>query len=145
MHELYDLKDMLCKELKEYGTKGELSAGTLDVVDKLTHTMKNLDKIIEAYEEEEGYSSASRPDGMGGMTDGSYRYSRNGGNYRGMYRGSYARGRMNARRDSMGRYSGNYSRDDGMVEELRGLMEDAPNESIKRDIQRLVDKIEQQM
>ena len=30
-----------------------------------------------------------------------------------------------------------------MVEELRGLMEDAPNEAIKRDIQRLVDKIEQ--
>lgn len=44
---------------------------------------------------------------------------------------------------TMGRYSGNYSRDNGMVEELRGLMEDAPNESIKRDIQRLVDKIEQ--
>lgn len=134
MQELYDLKDMLCKELKEYGNKGELTAGTLDVVDKLTHTMKNLDKIIEVYEEDEGYSSRSYPDGMGG----SYRYSRdgmrrNGGSYR-----SYARGR-NARRDSMGRYSG----DDGMVEELRGLMADAPNEAIKRDIQRVIDKIEQ--
>ena len=36
MHELYELKDMLCKELKEYDTKGELTAGSLDVVDKLT-------------------------------------------------------------------------------------------------------------
>ena len=59
------------------------------------------------------------------------------------YNGSYARGR-NARRDSMGRYSGDgYSRDEGMAEELRGLMEDAPNDTIKRDLQRIVEKIEQ--
>ena len=135
MRELYELKELLCKELKEYGEKGELTAGTLDVVDKLAHTVKNLDKIIEAYEDQEGYSSRSYSDGMGGSYRG---YSRTD---RGMTR-SYARGRMNARRDSMGRYSG-YSRDDGMVEELRELMQDAPNEAIKRDIQRLVDKMEQ--
>lgn len=143
MQELYDLKDMLCKELKEYGKKDEMSAGSLEVVDKLTHAMKNLDKVIEAYEESDEYSNRAYPDGMGG----SYRGGR-GTSYRGPYMGngsSYARGRMNARRDSMGRYSGNgYSRDGGMAEELRELMQDAPNESIKRDIQRLVDKIEQQ-
>ncbi len=130
MHELYELKDMLCKELKEYGEKGELTAGSLDTIDKLAHAMKNLDRVIEAYEEDGEYSGRSYPDGMGG----SYargRYSREGR--------SYARGRMNARRDSMGRYS----RDDGMIEELRDLMKDAPNEAIKRDIQRLVDKMEQ--
>lgn len=130
MHELYELKDMLCKELKEYGEKGELTAGSLDTIDKLAHAMKNLDRVIEAYEEDGEYSGRSYPDGMGG----SYargRYSREGR--------SYARGRMNARRDSMGRYS----RDDGMIEDLRDLMKDAPNEAIKRDIQRLVDKMEQ--
>lgn len=130
MHELYELKDMLCKELKEYGEKGELTAGSLETIDKLAHAMKNLDRVIEAYEEDGEYSGRSYPDGMGG----SYargRYSREGR--------SYARGRMNARRDSMGRYS----RDDGMIEELRDLMQDAPNEAIKRDIQRLVDKMEQ--
>jgi len=130
MHELYELKDMLCKELKEYGEKGELTAGSLDTIDKLAHAMKNLDRVIEAYEDDGEYSGRSYPDGMGG----SYargRYSREGR--------SYARGRMNARRDSMGRYS----RDDGMIEELRDLMKDAPNEAIKRDIQRLVDKMEQ--
>jgi hypothetical protein len=102
----------------------------LDTIDKLAHAMKNLDRVIEAYEEDGEYSGRSYPDGMGG----SYargRYSREGR--------SYARGRMNARRDSMGRYS----RDDGMIEELRDLMKDAPNEAIKRDIQRLVDKMEQ--
>ena len=130
MHELYELKDMLCKELKEYGEKGELTAGSLETIDKLAHAMKNLDRVIEAYEDEGEYSGRSYPDGMGG----SYargRYSREGR--------SYARGRMNARRDSMGRYS----RDDGMVEELRDLMKDAPNEAVKRDIQRVVDKLEQ--
>ena len=126
MHELYELKEKLCDELKEYGGK-DLSAGTLDVVDKLAHAVKNIDKIIEVYEDEgEGYSSRSYPDGMGG----SYRYSRegrsmnrNGGSYR-----SYARGRMNARRDSMGRYSS----DDGQ-----------DIEAVKAEARRLVEKIEQ--
>lgn len=139
MHELYELKEKLCDELKEYGGK-EMSAGSLEVIDKLAHATKNLDKIIEAYEEQEGgYSSRSYPDGMGGSYRG---YSREGYN---SYRGSYARGRgSNAQRDSRGRYSSRgYSRDDGMVEELRGLMDDAPNDIIRRDIQRLVEKIEQ--
>ena len=50
MHELMELKEKLCKELEEYGTK-ELSAGTHDVVDKLSHAIKNLDKIIVDYNE----------------------------------------------------------------------------------------------
>ena len=59
------------------------------------------------------------------------------------YRGSYARGRRNARRDSMGRYSGDgYSRDGGMVEELRSLMEEAPDERTRQEFQRFIQKIE---
>ena len=114
MHELYELKEKLCDELKEYGNK-DLSAGTLDVVDKLAHAVKNIDKIIEVYEDD-GYSSRSYPDGMGG----SYRYSRDGRMGR-----SYARGRMNARRDSMGRYSG-----------------DDEIEAVKAEARRLADKID---
>lgn len=88
MNELYELKEMLCKELEEMGSKGELTAGTLDTVDKLAHALKNLDKVIENYDGE--YSG----------DDMSYRDGR-----------SYARGRgRNARRDSMGRYSSRYSR-----------------------------------
>ena len=134
----WDLLKMLCKELKEYGEKGEMSTGTLDVVDKLAHTIKNLDKIIEGYEEEEGYSSRSYPDGMGG----SYR----GGSYRNIYRGSYARGR-NTQRDSRGRYSSDngYSRDADLVDQLHSMMQDAPNEQIRREMQRLAEKVEQNM
>ena len=47
MEELYKLKEMLCKELEEYGSKGEMSTGSLEVVDKLAHTIKNLDNVTE--------------------------------------------------------------------------------------------------
>ena len=124
MRELYELKEMLMKELEEYGSKGELSAGTLEIVDKLAHTVKNLCKIIE---DMEGYSG----DYMG-YHGRSYGY-RDDSSYR---------GRTNARRDSMGRYSGErgYSRD-GLADELRTLMREAPEEH-KQDFQRLIDKME---
>jgi len=134
MHALYDLKEMLCKELEDYGKKGELSAGTLDIVDKLTHTIKNLDKIIETYEESD-YSSRGYNDGMRmSYRNNSYDSDR-----------SYARGRgANARRDSRGRYSSeNYSRDADMIERLRDLMNEAPDDRTRQEIQRLVTKMEQ--
>ena len=108
MHALYDLKDMLCKELEEYGKKGELSAGTLDIVDKLAHTIKNLDKIIEVYEDDD-------------------------------YSNSY-RGRSYARRP-MGRSVG-YSRNGEIVDRLRSLMNDAPDDRTRKEIQNLVSKME---
>ena len=104
MKEYYEIKEMLCKELKEYAHKGELSAGSLDVIHKLTDTIKNIDKI-EMLEESEYYDEDSYEGG-----------------------GSYARGRgRNARRDSMGRYS----RADGkehMAEKLREMMMEAEGE-----------------
>lgn len=127
MHELYKLKDMLCEELKEYGSK-EMSAGSLDIVDKLSHAIKNLDKIIEKYEEEEGYSSNYMYDGGGSYPRG----------------GSYARGRgTNARRDSMGRYSRNDGKEE-MVMQLREMMQDAPNDRARMRIQELIREFEMQ-
>ncbi len=149
MDAIYELKDMLCEELEDYGKKAKLDVGGLEIVDKLAHTIKNLDKIIESYEEDgysgEGYYEGSY-EGTGNMGGGSYarRYSRErGGRSR---RGSYAmargdgRGRgRNAKRDSMGRYSS-----DGkmMAQELRDLMEDAPNEHIKMELQKVIQKVE---
>lgn len=107
MHEkletLYELCETVDRELREAVDKmrsagGKLTAGDVDYIDKLTHTLKSVKTTIammEAEDEEGGYSN---------------RYSRtyyprmsyaDGGR-------SYA-GRRNARRDSMGRYS----RDDG--------------------------------
>ena len=132
MHEIYELKEQLMKELEEYGKKGEMSTGSLEVVDKLAHTIKNLCKIIETAEDEGEYS----------MADG--RSYRDGRMYDGNTMRSYARGRgRNAKRDSMGRYSSagySYGNED-MVEQLESLMMDAP-ENIKSDIKRLISKVE---
>ena len=135
MHELYKLKEMLCKELEEYGSKGELTGGTLEVVDKLAHAVKNLDKIIEAKEmEDESFE--------GGMSNARGRYSREGMSYRG---NSYARGRgRNARRDSMGRYSsrGGYSMaNEEYVEQLEEMMQEVP-ENAQRHIQKAIQEMQ---
>lgn len=120
MKELYELKEKLCNELKNYGKK-EMSSVSLEVIDKLAHTIKNLDKIIENYEDE-NYS-------------GNYMSYEN--DRRGMSR---ARGR-----DSRGRYmtrDHDYSNDDHMVSELRMMMDDAPDERIKQEFKRFISKIE---
>lgn len=142
MHKLYELKDMLCEELEEYGSKDKLDVGGLEIVDKLAHAIKNLDKIIEAYEEEEEYSMEGR--------GGSYAQGGNTGGMGRSYRGSYARGRRNAKCDSMGRYSRNrYSREgysmaaDDVIEEVRGMMQDAPGDKTRREYERIIKKLEQ--
>lgn len=137
MHMIYELKDKLCEELEEYGGK-KLDAGSLEVIDKLAHTIKNLDKIIETYEDED-YSSAYN----GGMSyeGGSYERDGNRGGNRYSSRYAMARGRSrNARRDSMGRYSSDSRM---MVEELRDLMNDAPDERTKMEFKRFIEKMEQ--
>lgn len=129
MHNIYKLKDMLVEELNEIGEKGELSAGTLDTVDKLAHSIKNLCKVID--ECEDGYSS------RGGMR---------GGSYEGSYEGSYARGRRYGRRggaNQYGSYAGGYSRaGEDMVSRIQGLMDEAPNDSIRQELQRLMTKVQ---
>ena len=129
MEELYKLKKMLCDELEEYGRKGELSTGTLDVVDKLSHALKSIATVIAMEEADGGYSGRN-----------SYSYYPMGN--------SYAR-RNYVRRDSRGRYSrDDYSRDgysgavDDMVSQLYELMEDAPNEEMRSELKRVVSKFE---
>jgi len=145
MKELMNLKQMLCEELEEYGRSPELSKSSLEMVDKLAHACKNVCKIIEAKEEEQ-YSMAD-----GSYRGGSYRGgSMRGGSYEDSYRGGYSRdgyyyddGDMSYRRgrDRMGRF---VSRDGSEIaHKLRDMMQDAPDESTKREIQRLADKMEQ--
>lgn len=147
MHTYYELKDMLKEELDQIVKKGELSAGSLETIDKLLNSIKNACKIT-MYEEykEDGYSYADSDMDMS--------------NY------SYARGRgSNARRDSMGRYSseggysnargrrgysrrGGYSYDDGDKEEkismLREMMQEAGTEEERRALQKIIRRMEQE-
>ena len=137
MHELYELKEKLCRELKKYSGE-DVTTNSLEIIDKLSHAVKNIDKIIEKYEEEEGASYGY------GSYEGSYRGGRSN---RGSYNNgnSYARGRgRNAKRDSMGRYSNDgYSRNSDIASELREMMMDAPDEQTRMEYQRVISKLEQ--
>ena len=145
MDKLYELKETLCEELEKYGAKDKMSAGDLEVVDKLTHTIKNLDKIIEKYEEGE-YSNegmAYRGGSRGGYSNRGG-YSREGyprENMMGEYSNRRGRG-SNAKRDSMGRYSSRYSMDNNMLADLREMMEDAPDEKTRQEFERFIRKME---
>lgn len=120
MEYMHKIKNMLCEELEEYGKQKSLSVSDVEMIHKLTDTVKNIDKI-EMLEGDDGYSE-TYPYYMGGS--------------------SYARGRGRyAKRDSMGRYSSDmdddyserrmdrrYSRDDAkdhMMNRLGEMMEDA--------------------
>ena len=127
MHDLYKLKEMLCRELSDYGKEGGLSLSSLDTIDTLAHACKNVCKIIEC-KENEGYSNR-------GNSYYGDRYSRDG-----YY---YDDGGMSGRRgrDRMGRF---VSRDASeMARKLRDMMADAPDEASKHEIQRLADRMEQ--
>ena len=105
-----------------------MSGSDLDYVDKLTHAIKSIKTTIAMVEADEGESGRYMPH-YGG------RYSYNDGYD---YDMSHAR-----RRDSMGRYTSRRSSySDGMVEELRTLMEDAPDEATKKEFRRFISKIE---
>ena len=150
MEYMHKIKKMLCKELEEYGDKKSLSSADVEMIHKLTDTVKNLDKISLLEQGDDGYSET-------------YPYYMGGSSYAGRGRG------RNARRDSRGRYSseggsyeggssyddyseeryGNmgtrYSKDDAKDHLMRGLgsmMEDAdPNErEILKDCMRKLER-----
>ena len=151
MHYMHDLKDLLCAELEDYAEKGKksgkMSMGDVEVIHKLTDTVKNILKI-DMLEEETGYSEDGHYMGEGRI-----------------YGTSYARGRTRAKRDSMGRYSrdggrysydddmsyarsrgyrGGYSRDDGkhyMMEQLEEMMEEAEKPAEKEALRRCMDAL----
>lgn len=126
MKELYELKENLCDELKKYGKK-ELSAGSLDVVDKLSHSVKNLDKIIEKIEEE-GYSNARRRNSQRNSYE----------SYEGT--SSFARGgRGNSNR---ARYSNDGNSYDDMMSKLYELMEEAPDDRTRQEFRKFIQKLE---
>lgn len=150
-NDLADLCETTSREIKEANDKirnsgGKISSVDLGYIDKLTHILKSIKTTMAMMDAED----------EGSYRDGSYNINgtyNNGSMRRGSYRndGTYARGRgRNAKRDSMGRYSSRMSRDDrayddGMMDELRELMEDAPNEQIKKEFQQFISRIENQM
>ena len=131
------LYDYICDELTELERKvdrdGKLTMSEVQYMDTLLHAKKNLLKSEEMSDGMEGNYSMRGDDGV-----------------------SYARGRgRNAKRDSMGRYareggrysrnyrSGNYSMDgEDMLDELRDMMEKAPDERTRMEIERMISKMQ---
>lgn len=145
---MHKIKEMLMNELYEHEDKlnknpnMKITPQDIDRIHKVTDTIKNIDKI-EMLEDGE-YSEADDWMGEGRI-----------------YGTSYARGRRNAKRDSMGRYSsdGNYHHEDGMtsyrdkrysraeggeqmIEQLEEMMEGAHTPKMREAIQRCIREVE---
>lgn len=127
MHDMYELKETLCKELDEQSRK-PMSMQTLETIHVLTDVIKNIGKI-EMLEEASQYSNDYSNNSY---DDGSYRYSR--------------------RRDRMGRYSREpmmshrYSRDDAkehMLHQLGEMMENASDDRERNALRRAMTVFEQ--
>lgn len=138
--DLHEMCDTLARALKEANEKlrnagGKVSATDLEYINRLTHSLKSIKATIAMIESEEdggyderGYSRGRYPDRMYGRS-----YD-DGHSYRGRY----------VKRDSMGRYAGDdgYSRGMSMVDELRDLMRESPDQQTRDEIQRLITKME---
>jgi hypothetical protein len=135
LKELHEMKDTIGNEIAEANERirqsgGDMNTADVEIIDKLTHTMKSLATTCAMLEaEESGYS------GTGGMYsgrgDGMSREYRDSGN-----RGGYTR--------NEGRYIRNgYSRTGDMMEHLRAMLDEAPDEQTRMDVKRLMEKISQ--
>ena len=126
---MYDLRNMLCKELDELARKGDLGAGDLEIAHKLTDTIKNIDKIEMM--EDDGYSR-----------DGDY--SR-GGDWQADMRGTYGRGSSYARRGTH-YVRGHYSRADSMEhlrEQINDMMRETDDDRVKEALRRAASLMEE--
>ena len=143
MEHLEGLLKLVENEIEAINKNGKFkSREEIDSVYKLVDIAKDT---MEIWCMEDDMNGDSYDDGMS--------YER-GRRYDGM---SYARGRRNAKRDSMGRYSREYrdSYDDGRSmrgysradskedykNQLRMMMEDAPDENTRQNIKRMIDNM----
>ena len=110
-------------------SNGDITGGDLEYVDKLTHALKSVKTTMAMMDAEDGYSR----DGY--SRDYGTQYMPSNRKYMGY---SNARGRY-ARRDAMGRYSRGAEE---MIEQVRDLMDKAPDEQTRHDLQRIMERID---
>lgn len=129
MYAMQDIREKLCREIDEIAKKPDLGTGDLDILHKLTDTIKNIDKIDML--ESDGYSRAGEweADMRGSYGRGSS-YANRGQHY---VRGHYSR--------DDGEHSERYSRSSGRVREhLEGMMRDA-DEHTRDVLRRCIDEL----
>ena len=145
LKEVYDLKETVGNKIAQANKKikangGDIMNDDVDMVDKLSHSIKSLVTtcaMLEAEEDDGGYSGRYMPAWNPGV-----HYSREHGNsydnrdgYSGN-RGGYSRNRY-SRENRNG-----YSRAGDMHEQLREMMEDAPDDMTRMEIKKLMDKMD---
>lgn len=115
------ISDKIAEKTRKIQSNG-MTDGDLDTIEKLTHSLASIKKIM-AFMDDEEYSG-NYPD-----------------SYRMAYRGSYRGGSY--KRDRMGRYSGErgYSRND-LADKMRDLMRDAPDDRTRQEMQRMIEKLD---
>lgn len=142
MQTYYDLKKMLCKELDDitYRSKnGRIeNEHDLDIIDKLTHSIKSLETVIAMKEaQDEGESGYTMPRYMGDrrFVDRSNRDDDR------MSNRMSRRDRSNMRRSNTDGYSRHT--EDEMIEDLRDLMAEAKDEHTRMKFQRFIEDLEE--
>lgn len=158
MDSIYEMKENVAHEIGDANDRireagGKINLQDLDAIYKLSKSAMALVTTCAMLKEEEededgGYSGRWMPPGPvynPGITYGYSRrgerrddYSRNGtGNGYSGNHGGYSR--------NDGRYSRNgYSRNGDMGEQLRQMMEDAPDDLTRMEIKKLMDRMENQ-
>ena len=137
MEYMHELKEKLCEELDEIARKPEMGAGDLEIIHKLTDTIKNLDKIEML--EDDGYSQAGYRD-VGSSYNRGSSYANRGKHY---VRGHYSRdGYSNEGRGSRGGYS-RHDAKEAMMEQMEMLMDQAGSEREREAIRRCMSQLEQ--
>ena len=127
---------------------GRCRSEWMHLIDEWIHD--ELDRKMVVLHHLDGHSYDRVCDDIGNALEMSRRSYADGSSYEGSYadEGSYARGRLRAPRDSMGRYSGarGYSRhgEDKAVEvldDLRGIVRELPKDA-KYEVERIIKKHE---
>lgn len=134
MKKLESLRENLCSELEKVAKKEEMTVSDLELIDTLTHSIKNLDKVmlgnemIEEYGYEfnrgqhsrDSYDNSYGRRGRDGDNDGRYSESRTSYNSdnRSYNNNSYDRGYNDSNR-----YSGHY--DEESINRFKHMMQDA--------------------
>lgn len=122
MHRLESLRDTLCEELEKVAKKDSISTNDLDIIDKLAHSIKNLDKIM-----------------MEGSYGGSYGRSYDGRSY------DYSYARRGRDGDNDGRYNEGRSRDDysrRMKDRFHQMMDESSNDRERDAIMRCLRELD---
>ena len=146
--ELYEAKETVGNEIGDLNKKirnngGKITGADVDMLDKLTHSMKSLATTCAMLEaEEEGYSGNYMPMPYGysrngnGYSGNGNGYSRNGNGYSGNG-GGYSRRYSRESRDGYG-----YSGKGDMTDQLRQMMDEAPDEITRMEIKKLIDQMD---